>query len=138
MKRLMGIASLLVLAACGSNQGNGKATTDTTASPAEHQMTDTGSASANAGTEHTTYPGYGIMLQQDCKTCHTPDKISTGPSFMIAARYDSTKAGTVEHLAEKVISGGKGSFGDVPMTPHPSLSKADAEELVKYILSYKN
>jgi cytochrome c len=58
--------------------------------------------------------------------------------MMIAARYDSTKAGTVEHLAQKVITGGKGSWGDVPMTPHPGLSKQDAEELVKYVLSYKN
>jgi len=99
---------------------------------------DSASASASAGTEHTGHPGWAIMQQQDCKTCHTPDKQSTGPSFMmIAARYDSAKAGTVEHLAQKVITGGKGSWGDVPMTPHPALSKEDAEELVKYVLSYK-
>lgn len=78
------------------------------------------------------------MLQNDCKTCHTPDAPSTGPSFaMIAARYDSTKTGTVENLAKKVIAGGKGNWGQVPMTPHPSLSQQDAETLVRYILSYK-
>jgi cytochrome c len=78
------------------------------------------------------------MLQNDCKTCHAPDKPVTGPSFvMIAARYDSTKPGTVEHLAQKVISGGKGSWGDVPMTPHAALSEKDAETLVRYVLSYK-
>ncbi len=137
MKRLLGIVvPLLVLAACGSNNGgNNKTASDSTPAPSEHQL---GVDSASAGAEHTTHPGYAIMLQQDCKTCHTPDKQSTGPSFMmIAARYDSTKAGTVEHLAKKVISGGSGSFGTVPMTPHPSLSQADAETLVKYVLSYK-
>jgi cytochrome c len=139
MKRLMGMVSLLVLAACGGNSGNNNAATrDTTAGTAEHQMVDSSSASASSGTEHTGHPGWAIMQQQDCKTCHTPDKQSTGPSFMmIAARYDSTKAGTVDHLAQKVITGGKGSWGDVPMTPHPGLSKQDAEKLVKYVLSYK-
>lgn len=139
MKRLTVIASLLALAACGGSGGNNSSTsTDTTAGVAQQQHGDSATASATAGAEHTDHPGYAIMQQQDCKTCHTPDKQSTGPSFMmIAARYDSTKAGTVEHLAEKVISGGKGSWGDVPMTPHPSLSKADAQELVKYVLSYK-
>jgi cytochrome c len=135
---LLGIIAVLALAACGGSGGGSKPTTgDSGASVTK--LTDSSTASASAGTEHTGHPGYALMLQNDCKTCHTPDNPSTGPSFvMIAARYDSTKAGTVEHLAKKVISGGHGSFGDAVMTPHASLSEADAETLVKYILSYKN
>ena len=137
MKLLIGIVSLLALAACGNNQSGSQPTSSDSAGSIT-KITDSATASASAGTEHTGHPGYAIMVQNDCKTCHTPDKPSTGPSFiMIAARYDSTKAGTVEHLAKKVITGGKGSWGDVPMTPHAALSEQDAETLVKYVLSYK-
>jgi cytochrome c len=136
MKQLIGIVSLLALAACGSNQASQPTSSDS--ATAITKITDSASASSSAGTEHTGHPGYALMLQNDCKTCHAPDKPVTGPSFaMIAARYDSTKAGTVEHLAQKVIAGGKGQWGDVPMVSHPSLSEKDAETLVRYILSYK-
>jgi cytochrome c len=142
MRHFIGIVSLLVLAACGGQGNSTSGSGDTAAgagSAAGNHPVDSSTVSASAGTEHTGHPGYAIMLQQDCKTCHTPDVAGTGPSFaMIAARYDSTKPGTVENLAKKVISGGKGSWGDVPMTPHPSISQKDAEELVKYVLSYKN
>jgi cytochrome c len=137
MKQLIGIVSLLALAACGGNSGGSQpSSSDSAASITKVQ--DSANATAEKGAEHTGHPGYAIMLQNDCKTCHTPDAPSTGPSFaMIAARYDSTKAGTVEHLAKKVISGGKGSWGETPMTPHPALSEQDAETLVRYVLSYK-
>lgn len=133
----MAFASVLALVSCGGSQGNdkkGNADTTTIAAPA-----DTSTAAAGTETAHTGHPGYALMQQQDCKTCHNIDKPLTGPSFvMIAARYDSTKAGTVENLAKKVITGGSGQFGTIPMTPHAALSQKDAEVLVKYILSYKN
>lgn len=136
MKQLIGIVSVLALFACNNTQAPKPTQSDSAATITK--ISDSSGASSSAGTEHTGHPGYALLLQNDCKTCHTPDKPSTGPSFvMIAARYDSTKAGTVEHLAQKVISGGKGSWGDVPMTPHAALSEKDAETLVRYVLSYK-
>ena len=41
-------------------------------------------------------------------------------------------------LAEKVIKGGSGNWGTVPMTPHPALAEADAEQMVKYVLLLRN
>jgi cytochrome c len=41
-------------------------------------------------------------------------------------------------LAEKVIKGGQGVWGAVPMTPHPALTQADAEQMVKYVMLLKN
>ena len=40
-------------------------------------------------------------------------------------------------LAEKVIKGGSGVWGAVPMTPHPQISQEDAEAMVKYVLLLK-
>ncbi len=40
-------------------------------------------------------------------------------------------------LTGKVIKGGAGNWGQIPMTPHPQLSKKDVSEMVRYILSLK-
>ena len=60
-----------------------------------------------------------------------------GPAFKdIAAKYPPTDA-NIDKLSDKVIKGGSGSWGDIAMTPHASLSKADAKTIVTYILSLK-
>ena len=40
-------------------------------------------------------------------------------------------------LAQKIIEGGKGNWGDIPMTAHAEMSKENAQKMVKYILSLK-
>jgi cytochrome c len=36
-----------------------------------------------------------------------------------------------------VIAGSSGTWGELPMTPHPNLSKEDAKSMVTWILSLK-
>jgi len=43
----------------------------------------------------------------------------------------------MDSLANKVIKGGAGSWGDIPMTPHPYLQRNDAKEMVAFILKMK-
>jgi cytochrome c len=40
-------------------------------------------------------------------------------------------------LAGKILKGGSGNWGAIPMTAHATLSQADAELMVKYIMSLK-
>ncbi len=81
--------------------------------------------------------GRNLMDKSDCKVCHAPDKKLIGPSFIdIATKYKG-QAGATDRLADKVISGGSGVWGDIPMTPHPQISKKDAAQMVSYILSVK-
>jgi cytochrome c len=54
----------------------------------------------------------------------------------VANKYENTDA-NVKMLAEKIIKGGSGVYSAVPMTPHPALAEADAEQMVKYILLLK-
>ena len=54
----------------------------------------------------------------------------------MAGKYPATDE-NIDHLADKIIAGGQGVWGAIPMTPHPTLSKDDAKEMVKYILSLK-
>ncbi|MDQ4141027.1 MAG: c-type cytochrome [Bacteroidota bacterium] len=79
--------------------------------------------------------GKALMDKSDCNACHQLEVKVVGPAFKdIAKKYKSDKA-AVDKLSEKIIKGGAGSWGDIPMAPHPQISKADANEMVKYILS---
>ncbi|MDM1553562.1 c-type cytochrome [Chryseobacterium bernardetii] len=80
-------------------------------------------------------PGFKLIEGADCLACHKIDAKVIGPSYQdVAEKY--TKA-DIDQLAQKIIEGGKGNWGDIPMTPHEGLSKDDAKQMVKYILSLK-
>jgi cytochrome c len=78
-----------------------------------------------------------LIANYDCNTCHKVDVKIVGPAFQdVAKKYEPTQA-NIDTLANKIINGGKGNWGDIPMAPHPTLAVADAKEIVKYILSLK-
>ncbi|TGD82417.1 c-type cytochrome [Hymenobacter wooponensis] len=81
--------------------------------------------------------GAKLMEGADCASCHRVDEKLLGPAYKaVAAKYPATDA-NITMLANKVITGGKGNWGDIAMTPHPGLSVADAKEMTRYILSLK-
>lgn len=81
--------------------------------------------------------GEVLIAYSDCYTCHKEDKDSVGPAFKdIAERYPAQPV-YIDLLAQKVISGGKGSWGNATMSAHPQVSTAEARLMVSYILSFK-
>ena len=81
--------------------------------------------------------GLSLVAKSDCFTCHKLRDASTGPAYgAVAAKYENTEA-NVEMLAGKIIAGGQGVWGQVPMVAHPQISKDDAKAMVKYILLLK-
>ncbi|MDX2303439.1 MAG: PQQ-dependent sugar dehydrogenase [Microscillaceae bacterium] len=79
--------------------------------------------------------GQQLIAGSDCKSCHIIDKPSVGPSFKdIAAKYQND-ATAKSNLAQKIIKGSAGVWGDHAMSAHPNVSQADAEKMVSYILS---
>jgi cytochrome c len=82
------------------------------------------------------YPGKAIMAKSDCKSCHLANKKAVGPSYLAIANRYKNKAGSIQKLAAKIISGGGGSWGkEFVMSAHPQLSKREAENIVRYIYS---
>lgn len=82
--------------------------------------------------------GLDLISKSGCPTCHKGDEVVTGPSFIsIAQKYAGIPDTIVTHLASKVIKGGSGVWGQVPMIPHPQISQEDAMLMVKYILAFK-
>nr|WP_068890133.1 c-type cytochrome [Pedobacter panaciterrae] len=81
--------------------------------------------------------GKALITKSDCFACHKPTEKLVGPAYSeVAKKYPATQA-NVTMLAKKVIKGGSGVWGEIPMAPHPSVTQADAEKIVKYILSTK-
>lgn len=82
--------------------------------------------------------GLELIAKNDCLTCHKVDEALTGPRYRdVANKYAGLPDTIISHLAGKIISGGKGVWGEVFMTPHATLSQEDAEAMVKYILLLK-
>jgi cytochrome c len=118
-----------VISACGGSSKSGS--TDSTAA------TSADSAAAAPRSIDATTPGGKLIAANDCLTCHKIDTKVIGPAYKdVAAKYPATEA-NIDTLANKVIKGGKGNWGDIQMAAHPQISENDAKEMVKYILSLK-
>lgn len=79
--------------------------------------------------------GKALMETQDCKTCHHPTNQGIGPAHKtVAEKYEYTDA-NVSLLAERIIKGSTGTWGDIAMNPHPDLKPEDAEKIIRYVLS---
>jgi cytochrome c len=82
--------------------------------------------------------GKNLIAGSDCKACHQINGKSAGPSFIeVSKKYRGDKT-AIAKLANKIIIGGGGLWGDREMSAHPQLSREETTEMVKYILSLGN
>ncbi len=78
--------------------------------------------------------GLRLINKSDCKSCHILNVRSVGPSYQeVAEKYKGQDV--MDKLADKIIVGGTGVWGEHSMAAHPSISKADAKTMVSYIMS---
>lgn len=79
--------------------------------------------------------GKDLIAASDCLTCHKEEGKLVGPSYAeVAAKYSEAD---IDMLADKIINGGSGVWGDVPMAAHAGMDKENAKKMVKYILTLK-
>ena len=132
MKKVLFITTtaIFVMACGGGSTEAGKevAATATTAA----------TTSGNALSDNPDYQkGLALVAGSDCLTCHKTSEKNIGPAYKeVAAKYENTEE-NVKMLAGKIIKGGSGNWGAIPMTPHPQLKEEDVEQMVKYILLLK-
>jgi cytochrome c len=78
-----------------------------------------------------------LAQKKNCMACHAVDKKLVGPSYKdVAAKYAGQKDAAAA-LAQKVLKGGSGSWGPVPMPANAQVSEAEAKQLVAWVLSLK-
>ena len=69
-------------------------------------------------------------------TCHAIDKKLVGPAFKdVAAKYAGQNV--VDKLATKIMKGGSGVYGPVPMPANTQVNEAEAKKLAAWVLSLK-
>lgn len=77
-----------------------------------------------------------LAQKKNCMACHAVDKKLIGPAYKdIAAKYAGQKD-AVAKLSEKVIKGGVGAWGQIPM-PANSVTPDEAKTLVTWVLAQK-
>lgn len=78
-----------------------------------------------------------LATAKNCLACHTVDKKLVGPAYKdVAAKYKGDKAAAAK-LAAKVMAGGVGVWGPIPMPANPQVNAAEAKKLVDWVLSLK-
>ena len=78
-----------------------------------------------------------LAQKKNCMACHATDKKLVGPSYKdVAAKYAGQKD-AVDKLSQKVIKGGAGVWGPVPMPANAAVSDAEAKQLVQWIMTIK-
>lgn len=128
MKKTFLILSCLTLALASCGNDSSKSTEETSTAGTE--------STAPAASE-SMLPGEKLIAKSDCIGCHNKTQKVVGPAYTEVAEKYSDSEKDINYLADKIISGGKGVWGEVPMTPHPTLPPDDAKEMARYIVSLK-
>jgi cytochrome c len=134
MKKLLFIsATAIMFIACGGSGTENKETQK------EEAKTET-PAAPSISDDPVYQEGLALVVKPEnlCLTCHKVDEKIVGPSYRdVANKYENTPE-NVKMLAEKVVKGGSGVWGDIAMVPASNLKIEDAEKMVKYILLLRN
>lgn len=78
-----------------------------------------------------------LAQKKNCMACHAVDKKVVGPGYKeVAAKYAGQKD-AVDKLTQKIVKGGAGVWGPVPMPANAQVSDAEAKQLVQWIMTLK-
>ena len=132
MKRIalfgFALALCVMVSSCGSKKEEAKNVED-------YGTPEAADSSPKVSESEIISQGESLVKASDCKTCHHPTNKIIGPAHTeVAKKYEFTEA-NVKMLADKIIKGGSGNWGEIPMTAHPDISVADAEKMARYVLS---
>jgi len=124
----IGFSCFLLLMSCGGNESSTPTTTEKKAEEAPVEKTDP-----------LVSKGLELISRSDCFTCHKLTETSIGPAYAaVAAKYKTVDPKTaMDSMVSQIHHGGSGKWGAVPMTPHPTIPREDAEAMVHYIMSIK-
>jgi cytochrome c len=78
-----------------------------------------------------------LAKSKNCMACHALDKKVVGPAYKDVAKKYAGQKDAADKLAAKVIKGGSGVWGPVPMPANAQVNDAESKKLVAWILSLK-
>jgi cytochrome c len=78
-----------------------------------------------------------LATSKNCMSCHAIDKKLVGPAYKdVAAKYAGQKD-AVDKLSAKIMKGGSGVWGPVPMPANTQVNEAEAKKLAAWVLTLK-
>ena len=78
-----------------------------------------------------------LATKKNCMACHAADKKLVGPAYKDVAEKYAGQKDAADKLVQKVLKGGTGVWGAIPMPANPQVSEAEAKQLVQWVLSAK-
>lgn len=78
-----------------------------------------------------------LAQKKACLACHAVDKKLVGPAFLDVAKKYKGQKGIEAKLAEKIVKGGGGVWGNMAMPANTQVNEAEAKQLAKWVLSLK-
>ena len=95
----------------------------------------TGSLLAVALSQQLVHAQEQATHKNGCTACHSVNERIVGPAFHeIAERYKE-KPNALDYLTGKILGGGVGVWGQIPMPMHPAISNEDAKAMAAWILT---
>ncbi|HEX7889257.1 MAG TPA: c-type cytochrome [Ramlibacter sp.] len=78
-----------------------------------------------------------LATSKNCMACHAVDKKLVGPAYKDVALKYSGQKDAVDKLSAKILKGGAGVWGPVPMPANAQVNEAEAKKLAAWILTLK-
>jgi cytochrome c len=91
-----------------------------------------GAPAANSGPSAATQAALALARQHNCLACHGVDNKVVGPGLREIARKHAGRADALAYMREKILQGGQGVWGAIPM-PAQTLPDADAQAIAKWL-----
>ena len=78
-----------------------------------------------------------LAKAKNCLACHAVDTKLVGPSYKDVAKKYAGDAKAADMLAAKIVKGGVGTWGQIPMPANAQVSEAEAKKLATWVLGMK-
>jgi cytochrome c len=78
-----------------------------------------------------------LAQQKHCLNCHAIERKIVGPAFKDVARRYAGQPEMLPRLARKIVQGGGGAWGPVPMAANPQVTGEEARQLATWVLGIK-
>ena len=95
------------------------------------------SVAATFAVSTPVFADQALATSKNCMACHAVDKKVVGPAYKDVAKKYAGNAKAADMLAAKIMKGGSGTWGPVPMPANTQVNEADAKKLAAWVLSMK-
>jgi cytochrome c len=87
---------------------------------------------APSGADAASKAALALATQHNCLACHGVANKIVGPAFTDVAKKHAGRSDAVAYLTQKVLGGGSGVWGAIPM-PAQTLPAADAQAIAQWL-----